>query len=383
MKKALLLLTVAALTASSGCSWFSRETSAVVVSELTDIVNARTSNVGWKRSLGKGENGVDVKLEPSLSGSSVYVAHRKGGVDAVNTGNGQAAWKHDTDTLLSGGPGAGSGLVIVGGNDGELIALDSAQGSERWRAKLSSEVVSVPAAAGGIVLAHTNDGKIFGMDAATGEQRWLFHRYEPTLTLRGTGEPAVDGSDVYAGLDSGKLVRLNLETGRPVWESPVAWASGRTDLDRVVDIDGKPVIGNGVVYVVSFQGDMAAINKKDGSAKWRRSFSSYQGLVFDGQQRIYAADSNGHVWAIDANTGATVWEQKVLAGRQLTLPALAGGSIAVGDLEGYVHWLSPADGTLISRARAMKSPIKARLLSVGNHVIAYGSEGDLASVQAP
>ena len=383
MKKALLTIIFTALVASSGCSWLSREKSAVIVSELTDIPNMRASNVVWKKSLGGGEAGIDVKLEPTLSGGTVYVAHRKGEVNAVNTANGGVSWESDTDTLLSGGPGAGSGLTIVGGNEGEVIALDSGSGNERWRAMLTSEVVSVPAAAGGIAIAHTNDGKLVGLDVATGEQKWLFHRAEPTLSLRGTGEPVIDGNDVYAGLDGGKLVRLDLATGRPEWEVPVAWASGRTDLDRVVDIDGQPVVGDGVVYVVSYQGDMAAINKKDGSARWRRSFSSHQGLVYDGQQRIFAADSDGHVWAIDAASGETVWEQDALAGRQLSLPAIAGGYVAVGDLDGYVHWLSPVDGSLVSRVRAMKSSIKARLVSTGNRVIAYGSEGDLAAVQAP
>lgn len=381
MKKLLALLAAITLL-NSGCSWFSRVEPAVDISELTELASPLASRVNWSRDVGEGTDEEGVRLVVSLDGSTVYVANYGGTILALNSQSGSTVWSQDAGIDLAGGPGAGNGLVIAGSTEGDVIALSQSGGAESWRATVSTEVTSVPAAGNGIVAVHTNDGKIVGLDSATGEQRWLFHRAPPVLSLRGSGMPVFEGDALFCGMDGGRLVRLNASTGIPVWETPIAYASGRTELEQIVDIDGNMVLAGNTLFVTSYQGDMAAVNKSDGKVRWRRSFSSHQGLASDGVN-LYASDSNGHVFGISREDGSILWKQEVLAGRQLSPVVVLGSHVAVADLEGYLHWLSTADGRIVSRVRPVSSKVSAPLVTNGSSVYVYGEAGELASVSPP
>ena len=380
--KILLALLAATTLLTSGCSWFSREKPAVDVSELTEIASPLVSSVNWSRDVGEGTDEEGVRLVVSLDGSTVYVANFGGSILALNSQSGSTVWNRDVGTDLGGGPGAGNGLVVTGSTEGEVIALSQSSGAENWRSRVSTEVTSVPATGNGIVAVHTNDGKIVGFDAATGDQRWLFHRAPPVLSLRGSGMPVFEGDVLYCGMDGGRLVKLNASTGIPVWETPIAYASGRNELEQIVDIDGNMVFAGNMIYVASYQGDMAAVNKADGKVRWRRSFSSHQGLASDGVN-LYASDSNGHVFGVSREDGSVLWKQESLSGRQLSPVVVVGSYVAVADLEGYLHWLSTADGRIVSRVRAVDSKVTAPLVTNGSSVFVYGEEGELASVSPP
>ena len=382
MRRITMTIAVAAVLATSGCGWFSKEKSAVQPAELDKQIGSRSSTVNWSTDTGSGTDDLDMKLEATLSGSTVYVADADGRVSAIDSNSGGTLWSSDVDLDLRGGPGAGGGMVVVGSSEGDLVALSSGGGQEMWRAKLDSEVSGVPLVANGIVVAHTTNGKLVGVNQSSGEIAWIFHRTGPALRLRGSAQPVADGDVLYSGLDAGKLVKLNIATGRPEWETPISYPSGRTELERVVDIDSRPVVAANTVYTVSYQGEMASVDKKKGSVNWRHRFSSHQGLVFDGST-LYSADSRGNVVAIDSKTGNEIWKQEGLYGRRLSAPALAGGYLAVADFEGYLHWLSPADGSIVARIRAVSSSVQAPPIAIGNRVIVYGIKGQLASVTAP
>ncbi len=382
MKRFVLLVLTVTLVTTSGCGWFSREKSSLQPAELDKQISAGGAAVAWSRDVGAGSAGLDMKLEVTLSGNTLYVADVKGRVNAINAASGSNQWSRDLNLPLRGGPGVGEGLVVVVSAKGDVVALDLANGTERWRAKLATEINSVPMVAAGVVVTHANDGRIVGFDAATGERRWSFQRPGPTLRLRGTAQPVADGAALYSGLDGGKLVKIDIATGRPAWETSISYPSGRTELERIVDIDSRTLIGDNQVYTVSFQGDIAAVEKNRGTVIWRRDFSSHQGMVFDGTL-LYASDSTGAIAAIDSRTGEQVWRNSSLFGRQLSAPALAGGKLAVADFEGHVHWLSTTDGRILARVRAVSSAVKAPLISDGNRVIVYGSKGQLAAVTAP
>ena len=381
MKTLVRLILLATALFTSGCSFFGIEKSAVDVAELVPLAGMQTARVVWNSKLGKGADGKGVKLVASLDGSTLYVAHFDGKVEAVSTSSGASLWKTDLGIQISGGPGVGNGLVISGTTEGEVIALSQSTGSESWRATVSTDIPAVPVSARGIVVIHTNDGKLYGLDAATGGQLWLFHRATPVLSLRGAGTPVIEGNSLYSGLDGGKLVKLDLMSGRPSWETPITYASGRTELDRVVDIDGLLVLGPSLLYVVTYQGDMAAVNKSDGKVKWRTAYSSWQGVISDGRA-LYASDANGYVAAVNPHNGEILWRQKALSGRRLAPPVMAGNLIAVADLEGYVHWLSPEDGSIVARIEAVSSGVRAPLVAQGSVVYVYGDKGELAAVTA-
>ena len=381
MKTLVRLILLATALFTSGCSFFGIEKSAVDVAELVPLAGMQTARVVWNSKLGKGADGKGVKLVASLDGSTLYVAHFDGKVEAVSTSSGASLWKTDLGIQISGGPGVGNGLVISGTTEGEVIALSQSTGSESWRATVSTDIPAVPVSARGIVVIHTNDGKLYGLDAATGGQLWLFHRATPVLSLRGAGTPVIEGNSLYSGLDGGKLVKLDLMSGRPSWETPITYASGRTELDRVVDIYGLLVLGPSLLYVVTYQGDMAAVNKSDGKVKWRTAYSSWQGVISDGRA-LYASDANGYVAAVNPHNGEILWRQKALSGRRLSPPVMAGNLIAVADLEGYVHWLSPEDGSIVARIEAVSSGVRAPLVAQGSVVYVYADKGELAAVTA-
>ena len=381
MKTLTHLILFTALLFASGCSFFGIEKSAVDVAELVPVAGMQTARVVWNSDLGKGADGKGVTLVASLDGSTLYVAHVDGKVEAVSASSGASLWKTDMDIQIGGGPGVGDGLVISGGTEGQVVALSQSTGSEIWRSAVSTDIPAVPVSARGVVVIHTNDGKLFGLDAATGDQLWLFHRSAPVLSLRGASTPVIEGDKLYSGLDGGKLVKLDLMSGRPVWETPIAYASGRTELDRVVDIDGLLVLSTSTLYVATYQGDMAAVNKADGKVKWRTSYSSYQGVISDGHS-LYASDADGYVAAVSPQSGEILWRQKALSGRRLSPPVMSGNLVAVADLEGYVHWLSPDDGSIVARVEAVSSAVRAPLVAQGSLVFVYGDEGELAAVTA-
>ena len=371
---------VFASAAISGCSWLAPEEPVQPVSPLEQITAPVQGQLLWSRDIG-GDTEFDT-LRPSLENGRILIASEKGVVASVDAVTGSLAWQQDIDARISGGVGAGMGLALVGTPEGVLVALDQQTGAERWRQSLTSALIAAPAAGQGIVVARTNDGKIVGLSAADGSPVWTFEREVPVLSLRGESSPVVAGTQVLCGLDVGKVVALDISTGRPDWEATVAYPTGRSDLDRVVDIDGDPLVAGDAVFVTSYQGYMTAISRSTGGAGWSIPFSSYTGLAAD-SRTLYASDDRGYLWAIDPSTGNVLWTQKALSGRRLSMPAATGGWAAVGDLEGYLHWIEPETGEIRGRTRATGSEISQRILASGNVVYVTDIEGELVAVRAP
>ncbi|VAX10695.1 Outer membrane beta-barrel assembly protein BamB [hydrothermal vent metagenome] len=365
-------------TITSPSKWFETEDNIDPPAELVvlkDDVEVRTL---WSTSVGKGTKGQRLELAPHVSNDMVYVADSRGNVVALNTASGDLVWEVDTELPLSGGPGAGVGLVLVGSRDGDVVALDAASGKEKWRKRVSSEILSVPQADQGMVIIHTMDGSLVGLDASTGEQIWDYKRSVPVLSLRGSSSPVISGTTVICGFASGKLVAFNLSNGDLLWEASISPPTGRTELERMVDIDGELAVVDGVIYAATFQGDLAAVSAETGVVLWRRSMSSHAGVGADLRQ-IYISDDEDHVWAVEPRNGAALWKQKKLHGRKLSAPAVLGSFILVGDFEGYVHWLSIEDGSLVARSRVGDDPISTPPIIDNGVAYIYGDGGDLAA----
>jgi outer membrane protein assembly factor BamB len=278
----------------------------------------------------------------------LYVASRQGDVSAYTAMTGVQLWRVSKKEALTGGPGVGDGLLFLGTREAELIALDKSNGDERWRKRISSEMLATPVVAGGAVIVQTIDGKISVYKTATGKKLWSYERSIPKLTLRGTSTPLVINDTVLAGFSDGRLLSLSLATGELLWETTIAAPHGRTDLERLVDIDGVFRATNGVVYVSSFQGRVAAVSVSDGNVLWARDMSSYTGLTVNGKQ-LFITDAGSRVWALDGRTGATLWRQDSLFGREVSAPVVLRDTVVVADYDGFVHWLSQDDGGFVAR----------------------------------
>ncbi|HEY7839979.1 MAG TPA: outer membrane protein assembly factor BamB, partial [Gammaproteobacteria bacterium] len=324
----------------------------------------------WSASVGGGTAEQYLKLVPALSTQRLYVADSDGRVEALDATNGTRLWSTDVDERITGGPGVGENAVLVGTGEGGVIALDSETGRRLWRATVSSEVLSPPLKSEGIVIVRTNDGKVFALDGAKGTQMWIYDRTVPALTLRGTSSPVIVRGVVIAGFDAGRLAALDLRTGRLLWEVSVATARGRSELERMVDIDSDPLIVDDVIYVTTFQGQLAAVQLDGGRILWSRDISSYAGFTAD-ESYIYLTDDNSNVWTFDRYSGATHWRQELLHARAATGPASIGNFTVVGDLEGYLHWMHKSDGSFVARTRLSSRRIIVQPLVAGKVLYAY------------
>ena len=375
----LLLTGCGSMPSMNPVEWFADEDNSEPPAELVELTGSLTPRVLWTASISGGSDEQRLKLVPFVRGDRVYAASRNGEVRALDSGSGRALWSVDTELEISGGPGAGEGLVLVGTSNGEVVALDATGGAEKWRARVSSEVLSVPKAAQGIVVVHTIDGKLFGLDAATGEQKWVYDRSTPVLTLHGSSSPVILGNRVICGFASGKLVMLDLAKGDLMWEISITAPSGRSELERMVDIDGDPLIVEDVVYVTTYQGEMAAVSIDTGVVLWRRKLSSYAGMGADFSQ-LYVSDDTDHVLAVDPGNGAALWKNQKLQYRKLTAPIELNGTILVGDFEGYLHLLSREDGRLTGRVRIAKSAISTTPIVKAGVAYIYADGGEIAAI---
>lgn len=333
----------------------------------------------WERDTGGGTGRFYVHLDPLLDDGMLYVTDARGQVTAVDMDNGRPRWSVDLSVPVTGGMGGGSGIAALGTAKGEVIALHMESGELLWRRQLSSEVMALSAVGQDRLVARTNDGRVHALAAETGEPVWLAGRTTPALSLRGVSRPVIVPGRVVVGFDNGRVVTLGLARGNVLWESVLAAPTGRSELERMVDVDGEIQVADGQVYAVAYQGRIASLSLSDGRTLWDREFSSYRGLaVAEGQ--IFVTDADDHVWGLDRNGGATLWQQEQLRLRRLTPPVVWRDYVVVGDYEGYLHWLSREDGSLVGRLRVDSSGVMAKPVVHEDRLYVLGKGGRVAAV---
>lgn len=372
---ALLALALAVV----GCSSNSKKE--LPPAELHDFKEEVSLKKVWSRSIGDGQGETYNMLVPAIENNTIYAADVTGVVMAIDRMTGNVEWKKDFDRPISGAIGAGYGLLTFGTLRGDVVALDSATGEKKWIANVKAEVLAPPASNGDVVVVQTQDDRVVGLDANTGEQRWVYDSTPAVLTLRGTGAPLATNRLAIAGLSSGKVVALDISTGTPIWETRVTIPQGRSELDRVVDIDGGLLLSGGVLYVASYQGKMAGLDVDSGRTLWERDASSYAGVA-QGFGSVYIAEANGTVEGVDERSTTGLWSNDQLARRQLSAPEVYSSYIAVGDFEGYLHLLSQVDGRFVGRTRVDSDGLRARPLVDGDMIYVYGNSGKLEALTA-
>ncbi|XAG01632.1 outer membrane protein assembly factor BamB [Pseudomonas sp. REB1044] len=362
---------------AAGCSSNSKKE--LPPAELTKFTEEVVLTKQWSRSIGDGQGEKYNLLVPAIENDRIYAADVNGKVYALNRLNGDVIWDKDLEVPVSGAVGVGYGLVMMGTLKGEVIALDASTGEERWRSRVTSEVLAPPATNGDVVVVQTQDDRLVGLDFNTGDRRWIYESSPAVLTLRGTGAPIVTNRMAVAGLSTGKVVAVDTQNGVPVWEARVAVPQGRSELERVVDIDGGLQLSGGVLYVSSYQGRVAGLDLESGRVLWQRDASSYVGVA-QGLGNVYVSEASGTVESIDERSSSALWSNDSLARRQLSAPEVFSSYVAVGDFEGYLHLLSQVDGRFVSRERIDSDGLRARPLVVGNTIYVYGNSGKLEAL---
>ena len=350
--------------------------------ELTKITPTLKVAKLWSANAGKGEGRLGVHQGPIVADGRVYAAAIEGGVRAFDLQTGKEIWEYKPEKKsglrLSGGPGVGDGLVVIGDLDGHVIALDAASGTEKWKAQVTNEVIAAPTIGMGTVFVRSNDGRVTAFDAASGERRWFWVHDVPALTVRGNDSPVLGPGYVFVGNDDGTVSALSASDGRTVWDQAIGQSEGRTELDRMSDVDGAPVLEGTTLYATSFKNQTMAIDAPSGRPMWASDHGG-AGRIGVGSDRLVITDPTGIVFGLDKTGGSALWQQPGLARRSLTGAAVQGEYAVVGDYDGYVHWLKLDNGEFAARSRVGGKALRAAPVVADGIVLVQNVDGELTA----
>ncbi|MEP6881905.1 MAG: outer membrane protein assembly factor BamB [Dokdonella sp.] len=381
MRRVVLVLLIAPLMLS-GCNWLKSLGKKDNVEPPKALVEfSPTANVQklWSGSIGKGPGKSGARMNPAIVGDRMYVASVNGDIEAIDASNGRRLWTTKAKKIQwSGGPAANNDLVVVGALNGQVRGYSAADGVERWSVQLSSEIICAPAIGENIIAVRAQDGRLYGLDPADGTRRWVYEQSVPLLSLRGNASPVIGGGFVFDGFDTGRLVAVRESDGAPAWTQVLAAGEGRTEVERLADSDGQLVLDNGELFASGYHGQVAAFYSDSGRPSWARDLSSFSGLAV-GATSVVVSDADGNVWAFDRQSGANLWKQDGLLHRWLSPPAIVGNYAVFGDIEGYVHWLSMADGSFAARERVSKKAIESAPVVNGDVVYVENTKGDISA----
>ena len=321
---------------------------------LYSITESRFLERQW--SVSNGNENLYGRLIPAVYDGQVIYINSSGYISSVDFKTGKLNWSRYTEDVVSTGVDVNFKIISYGTLDGKLVALSSQDGEEIWRSNTSSESLSPPANSGSHMIMHTIDGRITGYNSKTGERDWFHQTVLPSLTLRGTSRPFIEQGFIFTGFAGGKVAMIYPDSGAIRLELPITLNEGKSELERIIDIDGKPVIIEDLLIAASYQGNITAINLRDGRPAWQEEISSVKDLVTNGN-RVFAVDSRDIIKAFGTATGAIIWEQENLSLRNLTSPASISNLIAVGDYEGYIHLINAQTGNFEGREKVSRSPI--------------------------
>ena len=327
----------------------------------------------WTESFGNDNN--FGRLIPSVYDGKIYFINSEGYLASLNEESGKVEWSKSTNDAVSGGVDVNFKTISYGTLDGDLVALDYRDGTELWRARTSSEILIPPTTDGNMLIAQTGDGRIAGYDFKSGEQKWFHQTTLPRLTLRGTSRPYINQGFIFTGFANGKIAMIYPDSGAIRFEIPVTINEGKSELERIIDIDGQSLITNDLLIAASYQGNITAINLREGRAAWQEDISTIKDLTSNGN-RVMAVDEKDLIKAFGVATGAILWEQNALKLRKLTSPVSIKNFVAVGDLEGYIHLLDTKNGNLLGRKKISRKPI-LELTSERNFLLAVDESGKL------
>jgi len=364
-----------------GCALFGGDDEEVLLpTELVEFEAIIEADEKWDVSIGKGHEGLVLGLKPTTDGEQIYAASFDGNVIALETDRGKKVWKNNYDLNFTSGPTFKDGILVLGTNDGELIALDALTGEILWATTVSSEILAPVSIKDDKIFVRTVDGSLTALSKEDGTQQWLVSHKVPRLSLRGTSAPVNFANAVLCGFDDGKVSAYDVTNGTLLWETLLTPAGGRTEIEKIMDIDAPMVILGNELYVGSYQGALGAIALESGDIIWVIEASIYAGIAAD-ENAIFVSEADGTVMALSRFTGREIWKKENLLYRNPTAPVVMDDSIVIGDLEGYLHWLDKTSGEIQERINIGKSKISNAPLVLNNSIYVLTDSGNLVSVE--
>ena len=372
------LLALSALFLVSACGLFGDDDEELEPAELIEFETKVPVKRLWSTKIGSDAEFLRVALRPMGDGNRLYAASVNGNVVALDPESGKQVWRNKLGIGLTSGPGVGEGLVVVVAADGYVVALAAEDGTERWRAYISGESLATPLVYDEYVVVQTADNKLAALSVFDGAERWSMDQSTPALTMRGSTSPLQVGQAIVTGFDNGRVMAINLESGDVEWESMLAPPSGRSDLDRLSDIDGDIAAVGQDIYASGYQGRIASLAAESGQVLWARELSTYEGVSAD-WNNVYSTLQDGELIALNRRSGAELWRQNALLRREPTVPVSFRTTVVVGDLDGYLHFFSNVDGEPAARVRAGKSAIIGTPLVMADRLFVQSDDGKVSA----
>lgn len=357
---------------------------------LPKVENQFTPQTVWSTGVGDGIGDFYSNLHPTWQDGTVYAADRFGIVKALDAADGKEKWKVDLSektgffsknrsAMLSGGITVSGDRLYIGSERGQVYALNTSDGAIAWQAKAAGEALSRPVVSDGLVLIHTSNGMLQGLDQATGAVKWTVNLDMPALSLRGESAPSVAFGGAIVGGDNGRVSAVILNQGQLIWQQRISQPSGATEIDRLSDVDTTPVIVNGVVYALAYNGNLTALDLRSGQILWKREIGGVKDLIVDAG-RIYLVDQDDRVIALNADGGVAIWRQSELLHRNLTSPVLYNGYLVVGDSEGYLHWMNTTDGRFVAQQKLDSSGFQTEPVVASDKLLIQSKDGEVYAI---
>jgi outer membrane protein assembly factor BamB len=369
---------ITALTFLSGCSIFGGKEDISPPAKLEPYSERVKLIRAWKASSGKITKN-NRQIQPILVDTTLYAASSGGVITAFDAETGKTLWNRKLKLNLSAGVGYGDGLLLTGTEEGEVVALYASNGNPAWVGAAQGGVAASPEGGQNVVVVPITGNKLVGLSATDGSLVWNLAESNPRLLLRGRGRPLVVTDVVLAGFDNGKLTLIRLDNGQRLWEVRVGDAIGKTEIERMSDVDARPMIVNDTVYTAAYQSRVIAIDAPTARMMWENEVSTNKDMDAD-EKHLYVVAEGDIVYAIDRKSGETVWEQDKFANRKLTPPAVLDEYIIVGDSEGYIHILNSATGVIEGREKA-GGEFLAQPVTRGQTVWMQNLDGDIFAWQ--
>ncbi|HLB42626.1 MAG TPA: outer membrane protein assembly factor BamB [Gammaproteobacteria bacterium] len=343
----ILLLSIITLFISA-CHGFFEKDNTPEPTPLTKITPEIKPVRIWVTKAGTGIGSDYLKMGISANHLAIFIASSNGVVTSIDKKSGLQNWQINTGLPITTSPGMGDGLMVLGSRRGDVLTLQQNTGKLVWKTTIASQPFAKPAIKNGKIIIKTIDGMIRALSCKDGHEIWLFQQIEPNLILHSASNPLIEDQDIIIGFSNGNLVKLNLNDGQLIWTQAMAIPQGAFAIQRMIDIDADPILFEQHLYAATYQGKINAINWSNGKIRWSHDISSYTGMIAD-NNTVYITDANSHIWAFDTNSGLVNWRQDKLRARVLTSPAIQGNYVAVGDAQGYLHWLNKQDGHIVAR----------------------------------